>query len=68
MPLPEPNWTEAELALHVAYEQSPVTRRQFGTFKQAMKNPAVAAALRLAGNAWLRNRHKEPSHGQSQDH
>lgn len=68
MPIPEPNWTEAELALRVAWELDPATRSRFGTLDKAMNNPAVAAALRLSGAAWLRKRQKEQNHGQSQNH
>jgi len=60
MAMAEPNWTDEELALHVAFERSPRLRRLYVTFDRAMAEPAVARALRAAAHAWLKSRPPEP--------
>lgn len=56
MALPEPNWTDEELAVRVAYELCPAIRRQYRTFERAMAEPLIAKVLRLSGTAWLKNK------------
>lgn len=69
MALPEPHWTEEELALHVAYEQCPRLRALYPTFERAMAEPAVARALRLCARARLRRARPETTTGESErDH
>jgi hypothetical protein len=47
-------WTEQELALHVAYELSPGIRRRYSTYQQAMAEPLISKTLSLVAKAWLR--------------
>lgn len=60
----EPNWTEDELALRVAYELSPRLRTLFPTFELAMNDKPVAAALRTFAHAWQRQQQRSTAHGQ----
>lgn len=47
-------WTQEEMALHVAYELSPDIRRHYESYSKAMAEPLISKTLSLFAKAWLR--------------